>query len=196
MARLEREVDRLNGAYPSLEMRVAGLTVVATEASLGMLSDLTRSLGTAAAVILILVVVVLRSVRLGLVCIVPNLLPLLGVAGVLGLTGTPLQYSGIAVLTVGLGLAVDDSLHMVAAYRRSRDELGVRAAVRSAAHKVGGALCATTALLGAGLASVGLSSVPTIRQFGLLMCVLLAFALLADLVVLPASLVGLRRRGS
>lgn len=187
--RVEERLSVLRAQDTGLDISLAGLTVVSTRTSLGMIGDLGRSLGVAVVVIGTLLAIAFGSLRIGLLSIVPNVLPLLGVGGLLFLTGQPLQYTSVAVFAVGLGLAVDDTIHFLTAYRRGLSEGRLpNDAVRFALDTVGPALCATTALLTAGLATLWLGEMPMVRLFGVLMCALLVFALAADLLVLPAML--------
>ena len=189
LQRVDERLTTISNRNPDVDIALAGLTVVSTQTSLGMIGDLVRSLAVAAVVIFGVLAVAFRSLRLALISIVPNVLPLVGVGGLLFLTGQPLQYTSVAVLAVGLGLAVDDTIHFLTAYRRGLSERrSANEAVRSALETVGPALCATTALLTAGLATLWLGEMPMVRLFGMLMCALLVLALIADLIVLPAIL--------
>jgi len=179
----------LAALHPGVEMQLAGLTPVAVSASRGMITDLGRSLAFAAIVIFGFIALAYRSGTLGLVSVVPNVLPLLAVTTVLVFTLGSLQYASVAVLSIGLGLAVDDTIHLLTAYRRRGGRAAGRRAVEDAIRTVGVALCATTVVLLAGLGPLVLSGLPTVQLFGALICVLLVAALVADLVFLPALLV-------
>ena len=193
--RLRQRLAALGNRASDAELTVAGLTVVSTQTSLGMIGDLNRSLGVAVLLICVILAVAFGSVRLGLISMVPNVLPLLGVGALLFVTGRPLQYTSVAVFAVGLGLAVDDTIHFLTAYRRGlATGRSIPESVRFSLETVGPALCATTALLVAGLATLWLGEMPMVQLFGLLMCALLVLALIADLVVLPAMLQILHRR--
>lgn len=177
---------RADGGGEGISARVGGLTAVSTAASVRMIGDLGRSLGFAALVIFAAMALAFRSLTLALISLTPNLLPLLSAVAALVLLGIPLQYTGVAVLTIGLGIAVDDTIHFLVAWRRHRTRVGREAAVRRTVRTVGQALVTTTGLLVVGLATLAISDLPTIRQFGLLMCLLLVVALVADLLALPA----------
>jgi len=169
--------------YPGIQLDVTGLSALSAELSNEMLRDLVRSLSGAVLVIVALMAIALRSLRLGLVCLLPNLLPLAGAAAALRLAGLPLQYSSVGVMTIGLGLAVDDTIHFVTALSRVGGDR--REAVLATVRGVGVALVTTTSLLVCSLIAVTLSPMPTIRTFGWLLSLLLVLALLADLLILP-----------
>lgn len=195
-AALNRLFDDLDGrladtvaAYPGYSGKLAGLGVVSTRSSILMIGDLARSLGTACLVIFGVIGLVFRSLRLALISLLPNALPLVGCAAVLYWAGIPLQYTTVTLFSVGLGLAVDDTIHLLTAYRRERARgAGTEPAVRSSVRLVGRAVITTTALLVIGFGALGLSELPMMRLWGYLACACLIFALLADLIVLPALL--------
>jgi hypothetical protein len=184
VAALRAALQRVEADIPGVELEVTGLSALSAEQAGEMLSDLVRSLAGAVVVIVVLLSITLRSLRLGLVCLLPNLLPLAGTAAALRLAGLPLQYASVGVMTIGLGLAVDDTIHFVTAL--SRVGGGRREAVLATVRGVGMALVTTTSLLVCSLAGVTLSPMPTIRTFGWLLALLLVLALVADLIVLPA----------
>jgi hypothetical protein len=186
---LRAELAELQRRHPGFEARLAGLAVVSTHMSVGMIGDLARSLSIAAIVIFGTISAVFGSLRLGLASIVPNFLPLAGVGALLFARGLPLQYTSVAVFSIGLGLAVDDTIHLLTAYRwETRNGRADGAAIRRAVRHVAGALMTTTLLLTAGLATLMLSELPMVFRFGFLMCVFLVLALLADLALLPSML--------
>ncbi len=192
---LDRRLAEAVRVLPGSTVRLAGLAVVSARGSEAMLSDLARSLGGATIVILAVILWVFRSVKLGLASLLPNLLPLAGVGAILYWTETPLQYATIAVFSIGLGLAVDDTIHFLTAFRRDyKNDVPVELAVRRSLRLVGTALLTTTVLLVAGFGTLGLSELPMLRLFGYLCCVCFAIALIADLFLLPSILVLLFRK--
>jgi len=121
------------------------------------------------------------------VSLVPNLFPLVLVAGVLALAGVPLQMGSAVLFSVLLGLAVDDTIHFLSRLRRERRK-GIEhlAALRSTFLTVGKAIAITTVILMAGFGVVVFSEVPTNRLFAVLLVTGLLGALLGDLILLPA----------
>ena len=152
-----------------------------------MIVDLSRSLALAALVIFAVISMSYRSVRFGLLSLLPNTLPLVCAAAVLWLHGGALELAAVTTFSVCLGIAVDDTIHLISRYcverRKTQD---MHDAVRRAAGKVGAALTVTTLTLVGGFGSGLLSELPAMRLFSLLACVALATALAADVLVLPA----------
>ena len=132
----------------------------------------------------------LRSLRLGLVSIVPNLLPALLGFGVWGLTVGQVGLSLSVVAAMTIGIVVDDTVHFLSKYRRARHEYGhgPEEAVRYAFDTAGHALFTTTVVLVVGFLIFAFSPFVPTAQVGVLVAMIIAFALIADLSLLPALL--------
>jgi predicted RND superfamily exporter protein len=173
-------------------LTITGTDVVARASVNRMIDDLARSLAFAACVIFGVIAIEFRSLRLGLISLVPNLFPLVLVGGTLHLLGLPLQMASAVLFTVLLGLAVDDTIHFLARHRRETALAGPgadpRAVLESTYSAVGRAIVITTLVLAVGFLTVAMSSVPTNQLFALLSCLGLGGALIGDLLLLPALL--------
>ena len=122
---------------------------------------------------------------------VPNLLPILGTELYLWITGAGLQLTTVIALTIAFGIAVDDTIHFLANYRRARNSgYGHVDAVERTLEHVGPALIATTLILCAGTFIVIFSALPQVALFGTLTVLTLLLALAGDLVILPAILIA------
>lgn len=155
--------------------------------------------GTTAALILIslILVVALRSIKLGLISMVPNLLP---AALAFGLWGILVGQVGLAISVVSamsLGIIVDDTVHFLAKYTRARRERGMGApdAVRYAFSTVGMALWVTSLVLAAGFLVLSQSAFQVNSGMGLLTAIVIGFALMADFLFLPPLLIKLGSKG-
>ena len=137
----------------------------------------------------------LRSLRLGLVSIVPNLLPAVMGFGVWGLTVGQVGLSLSVVVAMTIGIVVDDTVHFLTKYRRARREYGQspEEAVHYAFETAGRALFTTTVVLVAGFMIFAFSPFIPTAQVGVLTATIIGFALLADLSLLPALLLVLDR---
>ncbi|MEM7250128.1 MAG: MMPL family transporter [Pseudomonadota bacterium] len=156
-------------------------------------------LGTTIALILIslVLIVALRSVKLGLVSLLPNLVP--GAMG-FGLWGLMVGEVGLALSVVTgmtLGIVVDDTVHFLSKYRRARTELGYGSqnAVRYAFKTVGRALVVTSIVLVAGFLVLSTSTFELNAGMGLLTAIVIVFALIADFLLLPPLLMKLEDTG-
>ena len=138
----------------------------------------------------------LRSLRLGLISIVPNLVPAVLGFGVWGLTVGQVGLSLSVVVAMTIGIVVDDTVHFLAKYRRARREYGhgPEEAVHYAFDTAGRALFTTTVVLVAGFLILLFSPFVPTAQVGVLTAMIIGFALIADLTLLPALLTALDRR--
>lgn len=184
---LEDKLDDVARRHPGFQVSFTGSIVVANRNINRMISDLGSSVGLETVVICLLMTWAFRSFGLGVVSILPNLFPLVAVAAMIVSLGWPLQIGSVIVFNICLGLAVDDTIHVMTRFRRelARDGDTNAALLRSFAG-VGPAILTTTAILLVGLGSVTISRVPALRLFGQLSCVTLFAALMAELVLLPA----------
>jgi len=174
-----------------------GTTVQITGASLmsqliqDMLSaEMIRTVGSAILAVMILVLISFRSLRLAILALVPNLLPLLLIAGCLVLTGTALSMTTTMVFAIVFGISVDDTIHFVAGYaeRRHRPD-----AVEVTLRETGSSLTLSSLALVLGFGVLLVSAFPPNRTFGAMVAATVVFALLGDLVLLPALIVLWRR---
>ena len=185
--RVEEGLRRIEAAHPGFELSLSGEPIMRWRDLYQVVMDLARSLGTAAIEILVVMVVAFRSLRLGLIAIVPNMLPLGAAAGWMVATGQPLDIVAVCALTICLGIAVDDTIHFLSRYRFELDQgLGKTEAIRSAFAEVGTGMIMTTIVLVAGFSSVLLSESRDHRAFAMLGVVTLGIALFCDIFCLPA----------
>ena len=142
-----------------------------------------------------ILLVALRSLRLGLVSIVPNLVPAVLGLGVWGLTVGQVGLSLSVVVAMTVGIVVDDTVHFLSKYRRARLEYGhgPEEAVRYAFDTAGRAVFTTTVVLVAGFLILVFSPFVPTAQVGILTATIIAFALIADLTLLPALLTAVDR---
>ena len=166
-------------------------------AHLGRRNIVAMLLGTTIALVGIsfVLVLALRSLRLGLASLVPNLAPCALGFGIWGLTVGEVGVSLSMVTAMTLGIVVDDTVHFLSKYRRARLELGCAPpdAVRIAFRTVGRALVTTSLVLVAGFVVVSLSSFELNVGMGRLTALVIALALFADFFLLPPLLMKIDR---
>ena len=148
--------------------------------------------GTALALVLIslLMIFVLRSLRLGLVSLVPNLVPVIAAYGLWGHFVGYVDLGLSVVACMSLGLVVDATVHFLSKYVRARQELGQSsaAAIEYAFGTVGAAMLVTTVVLAAGFALLILSPFSPTWGMGGLLSLTIVLALLFDFLLLPPLL--------
>jgi len=188
-AALETALAALEQQHPGVELKLTGTAVVASRNILLMIRDLVESLAMASVIIFISMAILFRSLRLGLIAILPNTFPLAVAGTVLWATGNYLQLTSVLVFSVSLGIAVDDTIHFVNRFQREMEVDGnVRASIERAFAAVGAALISTSLILIVGFGSVFLSEMPPSRLFAMLTVTSVMAALVGDLVILPAML--------
>jgi len=164
-----------------------------------MIDSMLRSYIFAICVITPLMILLVGSLRRGLVCMVPNLLPVLAVLAVSGWLDIPFDSTTMMLGAMVIGIAVDDTIHFMHNFQRYFQVSGdVDAAVRETMRTTGSALLFTTLVLAAGFSVFLLAEMSNMRIFGALAAMATLVAFIADLLVAPALLAiveGSRARG-
>lgn len=186
---LDQELDRLEQKHDGFRYQLTGDVVIRGRKIYQIVEDLARSLGAATVIIFVMLAIAFRSLRLGLIAVVPNLFPLASTAFLIVILDRPLNVSTVCAFTVCLGMAVDDTIHFLNRYVRLRNKgMPKLEAVREGFLQVGAALVMTTLVLLVGFATVLTSELPSQRTFAGMACCTIAAALFGDMVFLPALL--------
>jgi predicted RND superfamily exporter protein len=136
-----------------------------------------------------LMIFALRSVRLGVISLVPNIAPAIIGFGLWALISGEINLGLSVVVTLTLGIVVDDAVHFLSKYQRARQEgQSAEQAVRYAFHTVGRALWITTVVLVAGFSVLALSGFRLNADMGLLSAIVIFIALVVDFILLPILL--------
>ncbi len=147
------------------------------------------------AVITLMMFILLRSLRLGLLAMIPNLVPILLGLGFMTLIGVGLDPGTVMIGSIALGLVVDDTVHfMVQLKCRMRGGDTMSTAIDGTLRRAGRPIILTSLILIAGFLVATLGSFNPNVNFGFISAVVILLALLADLVILPAALKVLRPR--
>lgn len=173
------------------DAEVAGYRLMTTFASTDIINSIRNSLMAAIVCNIFLIGLAFRSWKIGLISVIPNVLPILVTELYLYTSGAGLQLTTVIALTVAFGIAVDDTIHYLSTYVRQRERgLNHSEAIELSLERVGPALVATTLIICAGTIVVIFSSLPPVALFGTLTVITLIVALVGDLFVLPALLVA------
>ena len=155
-----------------------------------------RSYGLALLIITPLMVLMIGSMRLGLLSMIPNLLPVYLTLALMGWLDISLQISTLLVGSIVIGVAVDDTIHFLHKFDRYyKAEGDVRASLRKTLETTGTALFTTSVVLALSFATYYLGNMTGIVYFGILASFGMVIAFLADLTLSPA-LVALVYRGA
>lgn len=186
---LRNHFEAALGTDSGVEVNFAGDAYTGSRGQDAVVTDLLKSLATAVIIIFGLLTLLFRSVRLGLLSIPPNLIPLVGTMAYMALRGIPLNVATVIIFSISIGLAVDGTIHVLARFREetSRGMEPSQALVR-AARGTGRAIVISSVTLMAGFAVLLMSSFVPVRHFGELIAVTIGGCLLATLIVQPALL--------
>lgn len=193
--RVERELEARFGAA-NIDAHVTGTALIAYRGVNGITDDVRSSFALVFVVVVGLIALSFRSLWPAVAAILPNLGPLLLGYAALGLLGRVLDPLAATILTLALGIAVDDTLHVMVRTREAlRDGDNLEQAMRAAIRHSGWAVAITSIVVVGGLLLNLGSSFPPLSLLGLLGSLVIALALVANLTLLPATLVLLRGRG-
>jgi len=182
--REQRGVEGVEAVY-------TGMVPLVYKTQRELMTGLFESLALAFVLIAFVMMAVLKSPGGGMLSMVPNLFPVLIIFGFMGWTGILVDIGSMMTASVALGVAVDDTIHFLAWFRRGLDRgLERKAAVMAAYERCATAMSQTTLIGGLGLAVFAFSTFTPTQRFGMLMLMLLFAALIGDLIFLPALLAG------
>ena len=197
-----RELDEraqlwLRANAPTFAQEASGLSVVFAHLSLRNINSMLRGTITAMALISFILIWIFKSVRVGLLSLLPNFIPAIMSFGLWGYLVGHVGIASSVVIAVVFGIVVDDTVHFLSKYLKARREgLAAPEAVRSAFHMVGHALWTTTAVLSVGFLVFATSGFEVSWALGLLVTITIVFALVADFLLLPTLLIAIDRRNS
>lgn len=168
---------------------VTGSVPLYTMGQKQLFTTLITSFGTAFLTISLIMALALRSLRLGLLAIIANFLPVLLILGFMGWTLIPLSVATVTVASIVFGIVVDDTIHFLHSWKNRGEKAGTgeERLIATLAH-VGPAMMTTTVVAGTAFLGFIVSPFIPLRNFGLLICLALWLALICDLLLLPALL--------
>ncbi len=196
LSAMAAKVEQAVGAALETDVsgKSTGIVVLASRVSSDIIGRLGFSLLVAAIGTSILVGIGFRSPLVAIITLIPNILPVLAVGGMLYLLDKPLQIASALAMTIALGIAVDDTVHMINGYWAHRCVRSPRAALARTMRDVGPVLVMTSLVLMLGLSPALLSWSPGIGTFAAFAIVTIGIALVTCVIALPALLALWARR--
>ena len=190
-AALMNTVDQyFRDKFPDANITLTGMMVLLSKTINNAIHSMAQSYIIALVVITILMVVLIGKVRIGLLSMVPNLMPILLMLGIIGATPISMDLFTMMVASIGIGLAVDDTIHFMHNFRRYYEQTGdPQLAVYKTLHTTGRAMLVTTIVLSIGFFIFVFADMNNLLNFGLLTSFTILMALLADYLVAPALMV-------
>ena len=176
---------------PTIETKATGTSIMFSVLSERNIRTMLASTALAVVLITLTLVVALRSLRLGLLSLVPNVLPMLMAFGVWAVFVGSIGLVVSVISAIVLGIIVDDTVHFLSRYQDARHvrQLSIRDAVVDTFAHVGTAIWITSAVLASGFSLLALSDFTLSSETGLISALTILFALFADLFFLPPLLI-------
>lgn len=191
--KLRTQVDQIFDAE-KYDVRLTGASVVFLEGTKYLVSNLFTSLLLAILLISAFMAWMFNSFRMVMVSLIPNFIPLLLTAAIMGFAGIAIKPSTILVFSIAFGISVDDTIHFLAKFKQEmRYKNNIRASVMAAIKETGVSMIYTSIVLFFGFFIFIASQFGGTIALGLLVSITLMIALFSNLVVLPALLLSLER---
>ena len=151
-----------------------------------MSSSLVKGLAFSVIIVALIMGIIYKSLTITLISIIPNIVPLVFIGGVMGYIGVDLKISTAIIFTIAFGIAVDDTIHLLGKFRHELNKgKGVLYAMRRSYTTTGKAMIITTLILCSGFLLLIFSSFLGTFYLGVMLCLALFVALIADLTLLP-----------
>jgi len=194
----ERIKDKVAQVFPKekFEVSLTGKALVFLKGTNYLVKNLVISLSLAIFLISIFMAWMFRSYKMIIISLVPNMLPLLITAGLMGYLGVPIKPSTILVFSIAFGISVDDTIHFLAKYRQEliAHKWNVRKSVYGALRETGVSMFYTSIVLFFGFLVFTVSSFGGTKALGGLVSVTLLFAMVSNLLLLPSLLLSLESK--
>jgi len=176
---------------PGISHVVTGLIPIFLRTQQAVLESLIRSFGLAFILIAIVMMILLRSFRGGILTMLPNLMPVVMVFGLLSWARLRVDIGTMITASVALGIAVDGTLHLITWFQELvKRGMSTQDAVSGALERCGPAMWQTSAVIGLGMLALLPAELLLISRFGWMLSALICAALVSDIIFLPALLAG------
>ena len=198
MEEIERELNQeIAKTFPEdrYEVFLTGKALLFLKGTKYLVRNLVMSLALAIGLIALFMAYLFRSFRMIVISLIPNILPLVVTAGVMGFVGVPIKPSTILVFSIAFGISVDDTIHFLAKYRQelATHHWRIRKSVYAALRETGVSMFYTSIVLFFGFSVFTISNFGGTVALGALVSATLLFAMLANLILLPSLLLSLER---
>ncbi len=198
MEHIEENIqNKISNVFPKdlYNVTMTGKALVFQKGTKYLVKNLAVSLTLAIFLISLFMAYLFRSFKMIIVSLIPNLLPLLITAGLMGYLGVPIKPSTILVFSIAFGISVDDTIHFLAKYRQElqANHWRINKSVYAALRETGVSMFYTSIVLFFGFSVFTISSFGGTVALGGLVSITLLFAMLSNLVLLPSLLLSLER---
>jgi predicted RND superfamily exporter protein len=192
-----RVEELVNTIFPDkrYDVTITGASIKFIRSTTYLINNLILSLALAVVAIAIIMALLFISWRMVLISLIPNLIPMLLTAGIMGYAGIPLKPSTILVFSIAFGISVDDSLHFLAKYRQElkANNWNISWAVKSSIMETGLSMFYTSIVLFCGFSVFTTSNFGGTQALGLLTSITLLIAMFSNLLLLPSFLLTMEK---
>lgn len=186
---VQPEIDKV---FPDekVETAVTGSTLLFVKGNKFLIENLRSSLLLAFAIIAVIMAILFANIRMIIISLIPNFIPLIMTAGIMGFFGIPLKPSTALIFSIAFGISVDDSIHFLAKYRQElfAKKFFVPIAISNSIKETGSSMLYTSIILFFGFIIFVFSDFGGTVALGLLTSLTLLFAMITNLTLLPALL--------
>jgi len=172
------------------DVAMTGTMALVARAFSAALTSMAKSYVACFSIICLMMILLVGNLRIGLVSMIPNLLPIVFVMGVIGFVGSPLDITTMMVCTIALGVIVDDTVHFIYNFNKYYDKMGDAVlAIQETFLGTGRAILVTSIILTSAYFAGLICVMKNIGRFGFYTALVIAVALIADFIVTPALMV-------
>jgi predicted RND superfamily exporter protein len=172
---------------------ITGSGVLFTKGTTYMIKNLFVSLMLAIIIIALIMSFLFKSVKMVLVSLLPNLLPLVFTSALMGYFGIAIKPSTILVFSIAFGISIDDTIHFLAKYRQELKTKNISSAVETSIKETGVSMIYTSIILFFGFSIFSASEFGGTQALGILISLTLFVAMLTNLILLPSLLLTLEK---
>lgn len=179
-----------------LNFRITGSSDLIDKSNQYLTQNMLEGLSLDVFVLMLIIGWMFRSLRMMVISILPNLIPLLITAGIMGIAGIAMKVTISIIFSIAFGIAIDDTLHLLSRFKLELNKgRSLPLAMRTTFLSTGKAMILTAMVIASGFATLMLSDFKSTFYVGLLISLTLVIALLAELVLMPVLLVFLYGKG-
>lgn len=192
--KLQENIDKI---FPKdrFDVYMTGSALIFLKGTKYLVNNLIMSLALAIGLIALFMAYLFRSFKMIIISLIPNLLPLVITAGLMGFVGVPIKPSTILVFSIAFGISVDDTIHFLAKYRQelTANQWRIKKSVYAALRETGVSMFYTSIVLFFGFSVFAISNFGGTVALGMLVSATLLLAMLSNLILLPSLLLSLER---
>lgn len=187
---IEPTIEEVYGSSENIDVQVTGTTLLFIKGNKFLIENLQTSLFIAFMIISLIMAILFRNWKMIVISLIPNFVPLIITAGLMGFFSIPLKPSTVLIFSIAFGISVDDSIHFLAKYRMElfANRFFVPVAISKSIRETGSSMMYTSIILFAGFIIFSASDFGGTVALGILTSTTLLIAMFTNLILLPALL--------